>query len=229
MYWLVYLDSLEEPNGRARLARRLLIGSAEDGHSIKVMEAVADHYPQLVRDRTDIIHLASEVLRICKFPNWWHPQSRGKDYIYSGLLAERRLLQDAGQQTVEKMTRVIEQGIEEGDKVSAVAGVLGLSDARLSATRQAEILAKIAEGRGHRQARRLIQIHLRCKSALASDNNFLTQAAWMMAGGQSPIAEEFEQVWAGEVYELLEPARERLKNPRPIPRWCCDGTHSAWG
>jgi hypothetical protein len=73
----------------------------------------------------------------------------------------------------------------------------------------------------------LTQIHLRFKSALSSDNNFLTQAAWMMAGGHSPAAEEFEPVYATEVYKLLERARERLRNPKPIPRWCCDGTHSA--
>jgi hypothetical protein len=73
----------------------------------------------------------------------------------------------------------------------------------------------------------LIQIHLQAKSALASDNNFLCQAAWMMAGGYSPVAEQGEPVFAAEVMELVEKARERWKNPEPIPRWCCDGVHSA--
>jgi deoxycytidine triphosphate deaminase len=61
------------------MARRLLIGSAEDGHSIEVMETVAGNFQQLTRARTDILYLAAEVLRICKMPNWWHPFSGGKD------------------------------------------------------------------------------------------------------------------------------------------------------
>src|ERR1700686_4390147 len=40
VYWLVYLDSFKEAQYRFRTARRLLIGSAEDGHSIAVMENV---------------------------------------------------------------------------------------------------------------------------------------------------------------------------------------------
>jgi hypothetical protein len=209
------------------MARRLLIGSAEDGHSIEVMEAVARNFPQLTRARTDILYLAAEALRVCKLPNWWHPFSAGKDYIYRGLLAERALLHYSGHHTQENMTRMIEAGIVEQDQVSAIAGVIGLSHARLSATRQAEFLAQVAARENHVLAQRLIQIHLQAKSALSSDNNFLCQAAWMMAGGYSPVAEQSEPVFAAEAMELVERARERWKNPEPIPRWCCDGVHSA--
>jgi hypothetical protein len=209
------------------MARRLLIGSAEDGHSIEVMEAVVGNFPQLARARIDILYLAAEALRICKMPNWWHPLSGGKDYIYSGLLAERKLLHYTGHHTLENMTRLIEDGIAERDTVSAIAGVIGLSHARLSATRQAEFLASIAAKTTHSIAQRLVEIHLRAKSALSSDNNFLCQAAWMMGGGNSPVAERSEPVFATEVFELVETARERWKNPQPIPRWCCDGLHSA--
>jgi hypothetical protein len=209
------------------MARRLLIGSVEDGHSIEVMEAVAGNFTYLTRARTDILYLAAEALRICKLPNWWHPLSEGKDYIYSGLLAERTLLQYTGHHTLENMTRMIEGGIAERDKVSAIAGVIGLSHARLSATKQAELLANLAAKENHSLARRLIEIHLGAKSALSSDNNFLCQAVWMMAGGNSPVAEWSESVFATEVWELVEQARERWRNPKPIPRWCCDGVHSA--
>ena len=227
VYWLVYLDTFREPASRLRMARRLLIGSAEDGHSIEVMEAVVGNFPQLARARIDILYLAAEALRICKMPNWWHPLSGGKDYIYSGLLAERKLLHYTGHHTLENMTRLIEDGIAEQDTVSAIAGVIGLSHARLSATRQAEFLASIAAKTTHSLAQRLVEIHLRAKSALSSDNNFLCQAAWMMGGGYSPVAERSEPVFATEVFELVETARERWKNPQPIPRWCCDGLHSA--
>ena len=227
IYWLVYLDTFRTSTSRLRMARRLLIGSAEDGHSIEVMETVAGNFPLLARARTDILYLAAEALRICKLPNWWHPFSGGKDYIYSGLLAERRLLQFAGLHTLENVSRMIETGIAEQDKVSAIAGVIGLSHARLSATKQAEFLANVASKANHSLAQRLIQIHLRAKSALSGDNNFLCQAAWMMAGGYSPVAEKDEPIFAAEVMELVEKARERWKNPEPIPRWCCDGVHSA--
>lgn len=40
VYWLVYLHTSKLPNSRFRMARRLLIGSAEDGHSVDVMQAV---------------------------------------------------------------------------------------------------------------------------------------------------------------------------------------------
>jgi hypothetical protein len=209
------------------MARRLLIGSAEDGHSIEVMEAVVGNFPELVRTRIDILYLAAEALRICKMPNWWHPLSGGKDYIYSGLLAERKLLHYAGHHTLENMTHLIEDGIADQDAVSAIAGVIGLSHARLSATKQAEFLARVAAKTTHSLAQRLVEIHLRAKSALSRDNNFLCQAAWMMGGGYSPVAERSEPVFATEVFDLVETARERWKNPQPIPRWCCDGLHSA--
>jgi hypothetical protein len=227
VYWLVYLDTFREASSRFRIARRLLIGSAEDGHSIEVMETVGANFPQLARQRTDLLYLAAEALRICKLPNWWHPKSGGKDYIYSGLLAERKLLHYAGHHTLDNMTHMIDRGVAEQDKVSAIAGVIGLSHARLSATKQAELLASIAAKANHPLAERLVQVHLRAKSALSSDNNLLCQAAWMMAGGRSPIAEASDPVFATEVFDLVENAREQWKHPEPIPRWCCDGLHSA--
>ena len=42
VYWLLYLHTFKEPQHRFRTARRLLISSAEDGHSIAVMEQVQE-------------------------------------------------------------------------------------------------------------------------------------------------------------------------------------------
>jgi hypothetical protein len=227
VYWLFYLDSLPEDGGRFRIARRLLIGSAEDGHSIAVMKEVAKNFPVLTRSRTDTLYLAAEVLRICKAPNWWRPESGGKDYIYCGLLAERMLLHYQGFHTVKNMAGLIEEGITRQDKVSALAGVMGLSNARLSKSRQAEYLANLATKQGHEAALQLIAIHLSARTALSGDNNFLSQAAWMMAGGHSPVADLRVDVLADEARESVERAREMWQNPKPIPRWCCDGLHSA--
>jgi hypothetical protein len=62
---------------------------------------------------------------------------------------------------------------------------------------------------------------------LSSDNNFLCQAVWMLAGGTSPVADVFVPVTSSEVSELIEKARARWKDPQPIPGWCLDGTHSS--
>jgi hypothetical protein len=123
--------------------------------------------------------------------------------------------------------RMIEEGIAEQDKVSAIAGVMGLSQVRLSASKQAEFLADVATKQNHSLAQRLVEIHLHARTALSADNNFLCQAAWMMAGGYSPIAGQSRPVDTAEVSALLKQARERWKEPKPIPRWCCDGLHSA--
>jgi hypothetical protein len=227
VYWLVYLDSFREKTSRFRVARRLLIGSAEDGHSVAVMEKVVERFSTLTRGDTDLLYLAAEAVRICKIPNWWHPASGGPDYIYSGLVGERELLHFAGDHSQENMTRLIEQGIEERNKSMALAGVMGLSHARLSSTKQAELILALAKKHQHLLAERLAQVHLSARSALSGDNNFLCQAAWMMAGGQSPVADTMESVFAAEVMELLDKAKYRWKRPQPIPGWCCDGVHSA--
>jgi hypothetical protein len=227
VYWLIYLDAFKERTSRIRMARRLLIGAAEDGHSISVMESTASKFSYLSQAKTDVFHLAAEVLRICKTPNWWHPDSGGSAYIRSGLLAERLLLHYPGLHSEENMTQLIGTGISEGDPVSAIAGVMGLSHARITGTRQAQLLSVIAKKHDHILASRLAAIHLSARSALSSDNNFLCQAAWMMAGGSSPIALQEQAVYATEVIESTERARKRWKEPLPIPRWCCDGLHSA--
>ncbi len=90
---------------------------------------------------------------------------------------------------------------------------------------QAEFLLKLAQSMAHNLAARLCQVHLSARSALSGDNNFLCQAAWLMAGGFSPVAEQIEPVTDDECHALLNQAKERWRNPQPIPRWCCDGIH----
>jgi hypothetical protein len=61
--------------------------------------------------------------------------------------------------------------------------------------------------------RALAEIHLHARSALSRDNNFLSQAVWMMAGGISPVADAIEPVLDSEVADLLDRAREKWKDP----------------
>ena len=68
VYWLMYLDSLpareklSKKAARFRLARRILIGSAEDGHSIAVMESVATNFQFLCRLDSPLVYLAAEIV-----------------------------------------------------------------------------------------------------------------------------------------------------------------------
>ncbi len=227
IYWLVYLDTFKEPQHRFRTARRILIASAEDGHSIAVMEHVVDSFKRISKAEAGLEELAAEVLRICKVPNWWHPSTGGHDYIYSGMLGHRAFAYLSRTITAESLERLIEQGIEEKAKPTALAGVMGLSEIRMGASKQAEMVLALAKRNRHDLAERLTQVHLRARSALSSDNNFLCQAAWMLAGGNSPVADALHPVTSAEVSGQVEKARARWKDPQPIPGWCCDGVHSA--
>lgn len=229
IYWLLYLDSFKEPQYRFRTARRLLIGSAEDGHSIPVMEKVADGFWKMSKPQCELIKLVAEIIRICKLPNWWHPDSGGPNYIYSSLVGQRAWLYKRWDRKLTTLQREIQNAIEEKNRAMAIGGVMAFADLEetFGATKQAEFLLQQAEDMGHDLAARLCRVHLSAKSALSGDNNFLCQAVWMMAGGVSPIAESIESVTAEECHELLERAKKRWQNPQPIPRWCCDGIHSA--
>jgi replication-associated recombination protein RarA len=60
IYWLVYLDTFKEPQHRFRTARRILIGSAEDGHSIPVMEHVVGSFKRIGKVQAHVEELATE-------------------------------------------------------------------------------------------------------------------------------------------------------------------------
>jgi len=227
IYWLVYLDTFQEPEYRFRTARRILIGSAEDGQSISVMERVVESFRRISKAQAALEELATEVAWICQVANWWHPRTGGHDYIYSGMLGHRKLAYRSGTITAESLPRLIEQGIADREKATGLAGVMALSEIRMGASKQAELLSALAKKNRHELAERLTQVHLRARSALSSDNNFLCQAAWMLAGGNSPVADVLHPVTSAEVSELIEKAKARWKDPQPIPGWCCDGVHSA--
>ena len=91
IYWLVYLDTFKEAQSRFRIARRILIASAADGHSIPVMEETVGSFKRISRIPASVEELATKIVRICKVANWWHPSSGGHDYIYDGMVGERQL------------------------------------------------------------------------------------------------------------------------------------------
>jgi hypothetical protein len=229
VYWLAYLDSFKEAQYRFRTARRLLIGSAEDGHSIAVMEKVRENLWMISKPHSELLFLIAEAVRISKLPNWWHFDSGGADYIYQSLVGERTWRYKSWDRKLPTLQKEIQKAIEEKNRAMAVGGVMAFAaiQGTFGATKQAEFLLQQAKNMGHDLAARLCNLHLSARTALSSDNNFLCMAAWMMAGGVSPVAETILPVSAEECYQLLDHAKERWQNPQPIPRWCCDGVHSA--
>lgn len=229
VYWLVYLDTFKEKPYRFRTARRLLIGSAEDGHSIPVMEETVRNFRKTSRLETDLLCLIADAVRICKLENWWHPNSGGLDYIYQSLVGQRQWLYKQSDLRLVTLQNEVRLAIEERNRAMAIGAVMAFNhlQERFGATAQAEFLLSLARIIGHDLAARLCEVHLSAKGALSGDNNFICQAAWMLAGGVSPVAEKIEPVTTQECYELLKAAKERWRKPHPIPRWCCDSIHSA--
>lgn len=231
VYWLVYLDTFKEKQYRFRTARRLLIGSAEDGLSIPVMEMISDSFRTISKSEADLWYLVSEAIRICRLPNWWHPESGGPDYIYNSLIGERAWKYKELDHRLKTLEHEIARAIEHNDKAMALGAVAAYGSLskteRVGTTRQAEFILRMAEDRKHDLAVRLCKVHLSLKTALAGDNNFISQAVWHLAGGKSPVAEKLELVTIGECNEVLEKARKAWKRPHRIPTWCLDGVHSA--
>jgi hypothetical protein len=233
IYWLMYLDGfpatekLSKKAARFRVARRILIGSAEDGHSISVMEYVASNFKLLCKLDTPLVYLAAEIVRICKLPNWWNPATGGHNYILKSLVGFRQQVLYRKINEVDGALTLLRKAIDEKDRATAIGALCLMGAVGMGSTRQAEYLMTIAQELNHEKAVRLLRIHLGGRTALSGDNNFTGQAAWWLAGGESPVADQIEPVTTGEVYELLDQAKERWKHPQPIPSEYTDGIHCA--
>jgi hypothetical protein len=232
VYWLLYLDSAkfrEDKKYHYRLARRILIEAAEDGHSLAVMEKVVSNFRKNSAMSTGILHLIADVLRICKVPNWWHPSTNGHDYMYSALVGYRKWLYLGWDHKEATLKKHLETAIADQDKFMALGAVLSFDALKesVTSTKQAEYVLDLAKAANNDNAKMLAEFHLKERSALSGDNNYLCQAVWMLAGGNSPVASTIEPVLFGECVEAYDKAVERWKSPKPIPEWCCDGTHCA--
>jgi hypothetical protein len=168
VYWVVYLDGfppsekLTRKAARFRVARRILIGSAEDGHSISVMEHVASNFRFLCKLDTPLVYLAAEIVRICKLPNWWDPVTGGHDYIYSNLVGYRRQVLYRTVNDEQGAQKVLRTAVDLADRVTALGALYVLGALRVGSTRQAEYLMTIAQEMNHAKAMRLL--NSRCLS-----------------------------------------------------------------
>lgn len=229
LYWLLYLDRFTylEKGSRFRVARRLLIGSAEDGMSISVMERVARNFTDLCKDDTHVIMLAAEVVRICSVPNWWQ-DAGGQDYIHAGLLGNRRyhLQHQLHDLNIVEKIEYLRAAIDSHDRPAAMTAFEALvAHDGLTKVGLANIIRDLAIDIGCMPAERLINVHLSAKSALSHDANFIGQAVWWLAGGVSEVVDTIEVVMSSVVKGHLNVAAHRLEDPMIIPGWCCDGVH----
>ena len=226
-YWLKYCWGFNEKLAGAqfRTVRRLLIGSAEDGHTVAVMELVSDNFAALLKKGVQFPAVLAELLRVCKIPNWWDPCTGGHDYIHAGMIASRRILYDPTKYELAHCLTGISEAIERQDRVSALQWMMQAAGAGKDVwITVAHLLHVIARTRGHDPAQRLMRnIHIRHAKALSADNNFIGQAAWLLAGGVSPVIDQIEPVTDDEVQAMLE--RVNATPPHVIPGFCCDGVH----
>jgi hypothetical protein len=228
-HWLNYSWSFNGrlPGAQFRTVRRLLIGSAEDGHSIAVMEKMAENFPALLNKHVEFERVIAELLRICKVPNWWHPDTGGHDYIYFGMLAMRKTFYNETTHTLEDCLHGLECAIKEQDKVTALYWtILAHETEKNAGLVLAQKLHTCAINCNCTPAIRLMKnIYLAHSKSLSTDSNFTCQAAWLLSGGVSPVIDQIEPVTLGEVRRLIE--RVNANKPYPPPEWCCDGVHCA--
>lgn len=227
-YWLNYCWGFREKlhGSQYRTVRRLLIGSAEDGHSIAVMEKVAENFTALLAKDVEFSKVLAELVRICKVPNWWHPSTAGHDYIHCGMLASRRTLYDTKIYTMGHCLSQMIKSIDDQDKVSSLFWMRKADEAGKGASLAiANRLLDLAETRNHEPAIRLTRVHLLHPKSLHDDNNFIGQAVWLLAGGESPVIDQIEVVTQGEVRQLLDQVNSTP--PYVIPEFCVDGIHCA--
>lgn len=228
-YWLNYCWSFNNrlSGAQFRTVRRLLIGSAEDGHSIAVMERVSDAFVPLLAKDVSLVDVLAQLIRICKVPNWWRPETGGHEYIYAGMQASRRTLYDQKVRSTSQCLDELKLAIESADQVSALFWTMKAheSGAKVGLL-LADKLLQIAMQRSHDPAIRLMRnIYLRHAKSLTSDTNFTCQATWLLAGGHSQVIDQIEPVLLVEGQRLLD---EVLAAPvHVIPGYLCDGIHCA--
>lgn len=228
-YWLNYCWSFNQrlSGSQFRTVRRLLIGAAEDGHSVAVMERVSDAFVPLLAKDAELADVFAQLIRISKVANWWQPETGGHEYIYAGMLAQRRTLYDHEARNTAECLDQLEVAIGNADQVSALFWTLKTHDSGPKAGLIiAERLYQIAQHRNHGPAMRLMKnVYLRHAKSLSADTNFTGQAAWLLAGGVSPVVDQIEPVLAAEGKRLLD---EVLATPaHVIPGYMCDGIHCA--
>jgi len=231
IYWLKYLhesvdkDVTKQKDQHKRTARRLAILTNEDGMSISVMEKTCSKLKTLEDPDVPLVNWAAEVVRICKLPNWWS-LPEGRDYIYQSLRGVRYFKWNPSTDR-DYLMQIVRDAVDHQERVIALGAMFQLNDLQMGTSKQAEFLQSIAEDVHHEPALRLLAIQLANRSALAGDNNFITQAIWYLCGGNSDLKDKMEPVIAGEVYELINNAEIAWLTPHPIPDWCCDGIHCA--
>lgn len=227
-FWTLWVHHQPQAGGAFRLARRLLIGSAEDGHSIEVMERTSSKFSGLCKTDVDPVYLVAEVVRICHIDNWWNPSTNGPDYIRKGMIADRMVARGEGGKFSKDSMYLFDGAIDNQDKVGALTALMALCD-NMDRTQLAQELAKkvgqMPTTKASAAAERLINIHLDHAGALKGDNNFLCQAVWWLTGGVSPVADTIKPVLLVEVQSLMARAYAKMNGPYSIGGWCCDGIH----
>ena len=232
--WLYYLYfKCEDKGTNFRVSRRVLIGSAEDGFSIPVMESAerAFHAALAEKDKRKIVlSLSAAIVRICAYKNWSQTEF-GRDYIQEFLWAERvqptLRLKDSDYQ---EALSVIENP-NECDSDLLYFDWLTRCEKLPSQSELAEHIEVAAKARGNAASLRLVELVKRNYKFLSQDNNFTSQAFYHLLDLPKPEDTFAEPIplKVGDVAPLVDAAHDFWIGDAqpPIAAWFCDGVHCA--
>ncbi len=217
--WLVALWAI--PSLRARLARRVLISSAEDTLSPSVVCRVAEWFRSPSRHS---LHAAAEqVIRICKSTPWWSCEE-GHRYIAAWVRAAA-LAETLPYRSFATEWESIRSAIRDRDLTSGLAAFTRLSSLpKFSNYLIFDLVGVEAERVAERDLLELFDCWRAVGSVLGRDTNVVGMLLYALLGGD--VHGELEGLSAPcDSVQLIARARGELDGPLSVPAWANDGIH----
>jgi hypothetical protein len=221
LYWLIYLHC--QPDQQFRTCRRVLLASGEDNLSIPVMHHASRYLSGW--EKATLIETATEVIRICKTKNWWE-QETGHEYIKFWRVAAS-LPNPFDGYSYDEIRGEFAQTLAEDDRTKSALAMIRLKDFKQYNPREfAAWFIKEALCRGADEAAETLKVMLEHPKVFRYDTNHLAQAHFRLFAGELGEQDDPE-IGHSEACKLLEHAKDRWKDPQPIPTYYLDGLHTS--
>lgn len=224
VFWAAFL--WQDSNGRARVQRRLLYGSAEDNLSVSVIECISDWYSSPRKRSFDAA--TEEILRLCATKNWW-AQRDGWWYIF----AWRRVEMDRPDYrnlSLDELYETLHSAIIDRDSARGLSAFNAVYERREFRPKPfAEQLTQWASLYGGEQSKRLAAVYAKHASAFWLDGNMSGQTYYALLHGDfgenaSP------KIGSDQVQAAIANATDRLlSGPIEVPSYALDGVHAGGG
>jgi hypothetical protein len=206
---------------RSRITRRIFISSAEDSISPWLVGTVGDWFASSRRD--DLINAATEIVRICRVPNWWSCDD-GHAYIVNWVAAEERAasikLDDSEALQHALQAALFDRNI--GLSLAMFMKVVSRSD--FLNVHLVHTLSPCVEQTQCFEAARLFDTWRRVAPILGRDSNVSGMLVYSLLGLPLACATPSEHL-REEAVQLIARAREASSEPTELPAWANDGIH----